>query len=46
MEILLGRAPIHDSAENPMNASTGLSMNEKIFNDFNRSSVRPEILEG
>ena len=35
-----------DSAENPLNASTRLSMNGKTPNGFHRSSVRPEALEG
>jgi hypothetical protein len=32
--------------KNPMNASTGLSMNGQSPNDFSRPSVRPEVLEG
>jgi hypothetical protein len=32
--------------KNPKNASTKLSMDGKIFRDFNQSSVRREALEG
>ena len=39
-------APAPMLLKNPMNASTRLSMNGKIFNDFDCSSVLPEVLEG
>jgi len=35
-----------DSAEKPYECFDGLSMNGKISNDFDRSPVRPEALEG
>ena len=41
-----GRAWMSILLINPKNASTRLSMNGKISNDFTRSSVRPEALEG
>jgi hypothetical protein len=41
-----GQAGFSILLKNPMNASTGLSMNGRISKDFSRSSVRPEVLEG
>jgi hypothetical protein len=35
-----------DPAEKPQECFDMLSMNGKISNDLNRSSVRPEALEG
>jgi len=35
-----------DSAEKPQECFDRLSMNGKISNDFDCSSVRPEVLEG
>jgi len=37
---------LSDSAEKPQECFDTLSMNGKISNDLNRSSVRPEALEG
>jgi hypothetical protein len=36
----------YDSAEKPQECFDRLSMNGKISNDFDCSSVRPEVLEG
>ena len=41
-----GQVLFHDSAEKPEECFDRLSMNGTISNDFNRSSVRPEALEG
>jgi len=35
-----------DSAEKPQECFDRLNMNGKISNDFDCSSVRPEVLEG
>jgi hypothetical protein len=42
----LGSAVIFDSAEKPQECFDRLSMNGKILNNFEPSSVRPEALEG